>query len=255
MIMRILLFALSVFLILSCCRDEEANPCLNMERPVADFRIMEVVGDTVFQADTVYRDNPIMFESGDYSSVSWKVGDDARVFTQNQFVLYFTDVLATLQVRFRGSRNPLTSCFPDDDGFDEGIKHITILEQFDRERLTLSPIMGRYRGYFTDAPKDTFTIKVEYFDDEKYNTSVTGTKNFYWISNIPNGYQDNTSSFSIRYPELRNGMPMDMGYKGFVFGWGGASCESGNGWLSQDTVRINYGGPQQCKRKFIGVKY
>jgi hypothetical protein len=251
----ILLIVISFHLV-GCSKSTDLpNPCNGVVRLSASFSIKEIVGDTAFYADTIFRDNPVLFEStGKYDSVKWQIGSDHRTFTDTSFGLSFSNTLYRLAINFTGYKKPETACFPGDNGIYNSVKHLTPVEQFDSSTLTLSPLIGHYHGYFIDDPADTFTVRIEYFDSTKYNTSVTGTQNFYWISNIPKGYVDSTSAYATRYPELRNGLPMDMGYKGFVFGWTSSFCEYGRGWMSNDSLYINYGGPLNCRRKFIGKR-
>ena len=255
--MKILLLisTINILLILSCTDKQVENPCKDKVQPAAEFTFKEIVGDTAFVADTVFRDNAVQFEVlAQYQTVKWKIGNDPRDFSQPKFQLYFFNELATIPITFTGTNQPNNICFPNDNGVYSGVKQLTTVEQFDKPILTLSPLTGKYRGYFANNPSDTFTVRIEYFDSSKYDPSITGLKNFYWISNIPKGYKDSTSSAALEYPELKNGLPIEMGYKSFVFGWSNLNCISGKGWLSHDTLYVNYGGPSQCKKKFIGKR-
>jgi len=246
---------INFILILSCTDKHVEDPCQGKVQPVAEFTMKEIVGDTAFVADTVFNDNEVQFEAlTQYQTVKWKVGNDPRDFTQPKFHLYFLNDLITISITFTGKNEPNKMCFPNDNGVYSGVKQLTTVEQFDKSILTLSPLIGRYKGYFTNNPSDTFTVRIEYFDSSKYDPSITGLKNFYWISNIPKGYKDSTSSNALEYPELSNGLPIEMGYKCFEFGISNADCVSGRGWLSHDTLHVNYGGPAQCKKKFIGKR-
>jgi len=254
--MKILSLILTVNFILSIsCTDKHVeNPCKDKIQPVAEFAIKEIVGDTAFIADTVFRDNAVRFEAlNQYATVKWKIGDDPRNFSEPKFQLYFLNDLLTIPITFTGTNTPDKFCFPNDNGIYSGIKQLTTVEQYDKAILALSPLIGRYKGYFTSNPLDTFTVRIEYFDSLKYDPSITGNKNFYWISNIPKGYKDLTSSPALEYPELSNGLPIEMGYKCFEFGWSASKCDSGNGWLSHDTLYVNYG-LTQCKKKFVGKR-
>lgn len=250
---KILFFA-SVLFAWGCRKKHEQNPCEGKSQPIAEFAVKEMVGDTAFDADTIFRDNYVKFQSlTSYDSVLWKIGTDPRKFTQSIFTLSFINDLITVPVTFTGNKPANTQCFPNDNGIYTGVKQLTTVEQFDRATLTKSPLIGRYKGYFTNNPLDTFTVRIEYFDSTKYNVSVTGLKNFYWISNIPKGYIDSTSDPAVRYPELRNGHSMEMGYKSFVFS-GGFDIR-GKGWLSHDTLFINYSGyGVTTQKKFIGKR-
>jgi len=246
-----LVLVLAILFVFSCKKHKE-DPCIGKSFPVAEFRVAEMVGDTAFAADTIFRDNYVLFEAlTNYQSVKWKIGSDPRDFTQPSFNLSFNNVLETLTVDFTGRQTPNSICFPSDSGSYHGQKQLTVVEQFEKPYLTLSPLLGRYKGYFTDNTADTFTVRFEYFDSTKYDAGLTGLKNFYWISNIPNGFY-NTSSPAFAYPELRNGMGPEMGYKSFAFNYN--TCIAGNGWLSHDTLMINYGNDFCGRRKFIGKR-
>lgn len=247
--------ALCFLFITNCRKHDISNPCQGKIQPTANFDIRETVGDTTFSADTVFRNNYIQFSAlSNYDSVSWKIGDDSRTFLKPYFVLAFPNDITSIAVQFTGYAKP-SSCFPNDKGTYTGTKQLTTVEQFDRATLTRSPLIGKYRGYFVGNPTDTFTVKIDYFDSTKYNTSVTGTQNFYWISNIPKGYIDSTSDFGLRYPELRHGCRVRMGYKSLVFD--GSFDIHGSGWLSHDSLFINYLQNAQVaiRKKFIGKRY
>lgn len=219
----------------------------------ASFDFKEVVGDTTFFADTIFRDNYVQFESLlPYDSVLWKIGNDPRNFNTTSFSLSFHTVLESLPIKFTGFRQSNAGCFPADSGVYKGQKQLTIVEQFDKSSLTKSPLIGKYKGHFTNAPADTFTVRIEYFDSAKYNTAVTGTKNFYWISNMPKGFEGTTSA-AVTYPELAQGQSIEMGYKSFVFG-GSSDCVQGRAWLSNDSLYINYGNAVCGRKKFVSKR-
>jgi len=242
-----------VVLFVFSCKKHTEEPCAGKTQPVAEFRMSEVVGDTTFTADTIFRDNFVDFESlTNYQWQKWNIGNDPREFTQSNFNLTFINVLETITVNFTAYKNPDAICFPLDNGIYRGQKQFTVVEQFEKPILTLSPLLGRYHGYFTDNPADTFTVRVEYFDSTKYDVGLTGLKNFYWISNIPKGF-NNTSTPAFVYPELRNGLGPEMGYKSFVFDYN--TCISGKGWLTNDTLMINYGNDFCGRKKFIGKRF
>jgi hypothetical protein len=249
------LLLLFILLSLSACKKQKISPCAGKERPVTDFVIKEHVGSQTFGADTIYRNNYVTFEAiGDYDSVRWKIGNDPRKYTQKEFALSFHQVLGAITVHLKAFKKPDTNCFADDDGVYELTKTFTVLEPFDKSSLTKSPLIGRYKGYNEGSPQDTFTVRIEYFDNEKYSTSLFGTKNFYWISNLPKGYFWDQGSQAYGNPELHHGQQMEMGYKAFGFG-SGASCNGGYGRLSSDTLYVDYGVEVgNCKKRFIGIK-
>jgi hypothetical protein len=252
--MKIVSTFLIAFIILSGCRKHpDKNPCAGLTLPVAEFSIRETVGDTTFSADTIFRDNYVEFKSlSQYQSVLWKIGNDPRDFNSADFNLSFNNFLGSLLVSFTGKKIPNTLCFPNDNGEYKGTKNITLVEQLDKSTLTISPLVGKYKGYFTDNPSDMWTVRIDYFDSTKYDVSTTGSKNFYWISNIPKAFIDSTSESARQYPELRNGIRLDMGYKSFVFQYN--TCITGKGWLQNDTLYVNYGNNFCGRRQFIGKR-
>jgi hypothetical protein len=239
------------FIVFESCKKKHENICEGESLPpTGKFIMKEIIGDTAFNADTIFRDNYVQFETVDnYESVTWKLGNDPNIRTQPEFNLSFINALGVVPIEFKGNKTPNSLCFPNDNGMYSSNKNLTVLEQVEKPILTLSPLIGRYKGYFTNAPNDTFTVRLEYFDSSKYNTSITSSKNFYWFSNMPNGF---VSTLSLPYPELRNGYKIEMGYKSFVFAWD--SYVAGKAWLSNDTLFINYGYDFTTRKKFIGKK-
>jgi hypothetical protein len=242
-----------IITVATACRKKQDNPCEGLTKLSGQFVIKELIGDTAFTADTVFRDNYVQFQALDnYEIVTWKIGSDPRAWTDPEFSLSFVTVLGTVPINFNGRKTPNRQCFPGDNGIYTSSKELTMVEQVEKPYVTISPLVGSYKGYFTDNPADAFTVRMEYFDSAKYDASVTGSKNFYWFSNMPKGFIG-TSSASFIYPELRNGLSVEMGYKCFVFGTG-SSIVQGMGWLSHDTLYINYGNTINGIRKFIGKK-
>jgi hypothetical protein len=233
------------------CKKHKQDPCERLTAPVANFALKETLSDTAFFTDTAYWDNSVNFVALDkYTNVNWKIGADPRDFTSADFNLVFYQFTGTIDVRFTGRSTPNTQCFPADSGVYSATKKLTLVEQFDRATLTRSPLLGRYRGAFTDTPTDTFTLRFEYFDSAKYDPSVTGNKNFYWVSNFPKGYNNLTNTGSY-YPELKNGQPVEMGYKCAQFGGGGTGEGQNFVELRGDTLKI-YSRFNNVRRRFIG---
>lgn len=245
------LLSVSLSFLNTGCKKKHENPCIGVTEPSGKFITKELIGDTAFTADTIFRDNYVQFHALDkYETVVWKLGSDPRDWTNPEFSLSFINALGTIPITFRGKKTPNTLCFPNDNGAYSSSKNLTIVEQVEKPYVTISPLVGRYKGFFTDKPSDTFTVRMEYFDSAKYNVGVTGSKNFYWLSNMPKGF---VSLLGWDYSELKNGQPVEMGYKCFVFGTG-SSIIQGRGWLSNDTMYINYGSDLVGRKKFIGKK-
>lgn len=249
-------FFLLIILMMGFRCKKDVNPCMGAPEPRAEFAIKELLRDTAFNADTIYGNNPARFEtSGSYISVSWKIGDDPRNFTSSSFSLPFNLFRGDIDVHFTGRRDPNPICFPGDSGVYRGKKSLTIVEFSDTANLTVSPLVGHYRGAFNTTPNDTFTVRIEFFRSRRYDPLIMGDRTFYWISNIPKGYIDSTSEAARQYPELRNGMRPYMGYKCLQFGdYGDINMGLGMGQLSGDTLRIYYRHIYTGRKVFIGRK-
>ena len=255
--LRLPLISCSLFMLLLACKKNHKNSsCEDSFQPIAGFVIKETVGDTSFIADTVFRQNSIVFKTTrPYDSVSWKIGNNPRYFDTPKFEFMFTSVLGTIEVNLNAKAVPNQTCFPNDKGVYSGKKSLTIVEQFDKSTLTISPMVGRYKGAFIESPIDTFSVTINYLDSAKYNPSFTGTKNFYWISNIPKGYEDLTSLETRFYPELHHGMRPIMGYKCLQFGdLGNGKTGEGRAELKHDTLFIYYINALTGRKTFIGKR-
>ena len=240
-----------VILFSGCKKHKTENICDGIKQPSGKFVTKEVLRDTAFTADTIFRNNYVQFLSLDnYESVNWKLGNDPRDWLSQDFSLSFFTALGSVPINFTGKNTPNNQCFPQDNGIYASSQKITLVEQVERPTLTISPLVGRYKGYFTNNPADTFTVRMEYFDSTKYNPLLTGgTSNFYWFSNMPKNF---VTTLFFPYPELRNGFRVDMGYKCFVFEYD--SYNQGKAWISNDTLNINYGNNIVGRKKFIGKK-
>jgi hypothetical protein len=253
---KVLIFFGAAILFMACDKQTE-NVCNGAVQHKASFMLMEVLSDTSFEADTVFRDNFVGFKAtAQYESVTWQLGSDPRIRTMPSFDLSFYGTLGTIPITFTGNKQPNTTCFPQDNGIYTATRNVTLVEQVDKPLVKISPLRGKYFGAFTDTPSDTFTIRLEYFDSLKYNTQITGAKNFYWLSNFPKGFQG-TSNPSYVYPELQDGNEIEMGYTCFRAGSNGQT-PLGNvrGHLTKnyDSLIITTGSPQFPYRKFIGIR-
>ena len=88
------------------CGKKNDNLCESITKPSGEFVIKELIGDTAFIADTVFRDNYVQFQTTEsYEGVKWKVGSDPRVWTTPEFTLNFHTTLGTLPVAPLGRIN------------------------------------------------------------------------------------------------------------------------------------------------------
>lgn len=247
---------------ISCRRDKTIpDPCANKVQTVANFETYEMLTDTMFLADTIFTNNRVKFKAiGDYESTAFNLSGDPRIFEYNEFSLPFAGYIGNVTVDFTAKKTPNTRCFPNDPGIYNKSKQIRLVEAFDKATLTLSPLLGRYKGSYDTNPTDSFTVRVEYFDSTKYDTGIFGRKNFYWISNFPKGYVNLSSNilYNDNLTELKNGFqPDDMGFKGFVEG-GYYQTLYGltKGYLNKtsDTLTILNSGVSIPTRKFVGKR-
>ena len=249
---------LSTFLLLLSCKKNNHDPCQNAVQPSLSFNIREVVYDSSYVTDTMFSHNAVIFETvGEYDSVKWNIGNDPRIFKEPRFIYgsgRFTGIpVGQVEIKLTAYKAPNVKCFPADKGIYTASKTLTIVDAYTRGSLTKSPLLGRYHGSNTDSPLDTFTVRIEYFDSTKYDLTHFGRQNFYWISNLPKGYFWDGSDQTYNNPELQYGVEINyLGYKGFST-TDGATCNNGFGFLSHDSLIIDYGVSfANCKKRFIG---
>lgn len=131
------------------CRGAKANPLA--------FRFLENWGtptpDTAFTKQTITFDGP----GAPYTAYQWRVGSDPRAFTQRRFSLYFPEAAnGTYAVRLIATRPPNTRCFAQDDGVDTLTQVLTLVPRTQQR----AALYGTFLGSSTDAPRDTFAVRV-----------------------------------------------------------------------------------------------
>ena len=137
-----------------CQKDSARDSCNGAVPAKAEFFVRENLSDTAFIADTVFRDNYVTFEAiGSYYSTVWSIGSDPREFTPQSFTLSFANFLGTVDINLTGKDTPYTKCFPSDNGVYPVSKKLTIVEQVQKPNLTLSPIVGSYKGVIKNLPR------------------------------------------------------------------------------------------------------
>lgn len=159
------------------------DPCAGKLRTSADFTMKEILSDTVwFYTDTVFPNNTIEFEAvQDNREYSWKVGNDERTWNTKKFRLNFIGTQGTIPIRLIVKNNAVdTECNPGDKGIDTVTKYVTVLGS-----LSELSILGSYKGYNLDNPKDTFTVTIR-------STEYRG-RSWVEIMNINKGCFDTTS--------------------------------------------------------------
>jgi len=222
----------------------EPDPCVGIKANPLTFRFLENYGTPT--PDTAYNKQTVSFEApgAPYTSYLWKIGSDPRSFTQKKFSLYFPETVSgAFSVQLIAHRPPNLRCFPKDDGVDTLTQVLTLVPRF----LYPSPVYGKYLGSNTDAPRDTFTIRVF----QGLDPFTPGNPVAYdFLRNLGRG---------CRSPYFTIGLT----WRGFTFNYGGidSNClmDAGEGFLTtRDSIRVDYSqnesnnSPKRVNRVFRG---
>jgi hypothetical protein len=193
-----LILSIFVALISSCSKDEpdctdftnplcaNYNPCHDQEATSADFQTACVVLSDKYetitsQEDTFYLASSIVFKAlqEDALSYKWKIGDDDRIFTKQEFSLVFnpSDSVSLFNrpvpIQLIVTRTPNTACFPTDDGIDTLTKYIYFVSKHKRGH---KKFLGTWIGSQEDKPDDTYEIEIT---DEPVIINITGVPSYY----------------------------------------------------------------------------
>jgi hypothetical protein len=173
-----LLLSLALVLV-SCDPDEGPRPPDCTFRANAGFKVYEVFGVTepffyvstrgievsnvgVFRADSVQ------------TSYRWRIGSDTRVFTSREVRLGFTQLLPSTSV---GLRTRLTNeCSVQSS---DSATQFFVVEQTPRDSL-----YGFFQGSTSDAPTDTFTIRIGFF------VALGQSNPRLHVMNFPKGFEE-----------------------------------------------------------------
>jgi hypothetical protein len=221
-----------VFISAKCHKDKDMaiDPCKDKTAFKADFTIEEKVGDTSFVSNSVLAPGYVFFKAkGTYDSIRWLIGGPQNTSTNRNHVLYFQQAEGNLEVSMIGYRKPNTTCFPNEKAIDTVKKTINIVK-----RDQYAAIVGRFVGYTTNSPTDTFSVLV--------NADNSAGIWQYYVKNLPKncpGY----IQVSDGYP--RNiGLSIIGGYAAFgLSNTASTVCASINGYgylKNNDTLIINY---------------
>ncbi|UOQ96531.1 hypothetical protein MUN81_14930 [Hymenobacter sp. 5317J-9] len=221
----------SALLVAACHRDTptpEPDPCLGLKANPLAFRFLENYGTPT--PDTAFTKQTISFEApgAPYTSYEWRVGTDPRVFTTRKFGLFFPEAATgTYAVRLIATRPPNTRCFAKDDGVDTLTQVLTLVNRTQRRAV----IYGKFLGSNTDAPRDTFTIRVFQAPDFHQPNDPLAA---------PYDYLRNLGR-SCQSPYFGIGLT----WRGINFNYGGNdfNCltETGTGYLTtRDSIRVDY---------------
>ena len=257
----LLVLALFIFFFPTCkekdCTDAtnpdcpNYNPCLTAKEANAEFIIVDSlrpsvgVYATAFQIDTFWPTNNIYFKAlHENDTYEWKIGTDARTFTQRLFTLTFDpNLTGNIPVRLITTRKVPAGCAAGDVVRDTFYQNLFLVEYFsNRDKL---PILGTYRGYDNDLKDSLFTITIGY--NEFYDKQIL---------NFPRECKD-------AWEPVR---PL-LSWRNFYVGHNGGECgfPIGIGRLQADykTLIIDYttqyptggnGGSPVKTRRFIGTK-
>ena len=225
-LMKILLLT-SVFLLalFSCKKDQlelkkTKDPCSCASEVSADFVIEEssggFIGDLT-ETDTILKNKWVYFTALEKDAVyKWYIG--VEVFTEHSANRYFDDtwVGSNIPITLVVKKDPNSTCFPNDDGYDSITKSFNVSKYPISTGVPFSdveagPIEGMYRVKSSHLP-DSFDIEVNittggqggnlgrYFNITNYNgfgdscieqSEVKGM-NYRQIWNYPpTGYCDN----------------------------------------------------------------
>lgn len=198
------------------------DPCAGKLRTSADFTMKEILSDTVwFYTDTVVPNNTIEFEAvQDNREYSWKVGNDERTWNTKKFRLNFIGTQGTIPIRLIVKNNAVdTVCNPGDKGIDTVTKYVTVLGS-----ASELSILGSYKGYNLDNPKDTFTVTIR-------STEYRGS-NWVEMMNINKGCFDTTIASDLYINVANKGLT----FTGFHNGRGEERAKTC--WSPSGTARL-----------------
>lgn len=192
------------FLILSCKKEE--NPCAKQVIDEQIFAILEHVGDTILQTDTVYQNSNVFFKANqNFYARKWVIENQAKTFTENMFRLSFNST-GTYNISFSATYK--NECLEKDI---VTTKQLTIVKN---DGSVVSPMVGDFKGINIDNNKDTFVVSIKFWHGERYNWWPSGA---YSIHNLPKGYKNIHQNFNgYSRPEI-DGIVGANGYKNLVF--------------------------------------
>ena len=218
----------SALLVAGCHHDRpaEPNPCQAVKANPLTFRFLESYGTPT--PDTAYVKQDITFDGpgAPYTSYEWRIGTDPRSFTQRKFSLYFPESSTGSVAVQLIARRPLNSaCFPKDDGVDTLTQVLTLVQRAQYR----APVYGKFLGSNSDAPRDTFTIRVLNGQDP-YNPGSPIPYDF--MRNLGRGCQSPYFTVGLTWRGLN-----------FSYGRNDYSCltEAGLGYLTtRDSIVVKY---------------
>lgn len=253
-IINIIFFAFILMSLVSCHNDVFTkqpptpipDPCIIPISQRHYFIVANQVDDRFFPSDTIFPGTIRLSAPTIYTSITWQIGNDARLFFKNNQLINFPNAIGTVYIKFIGTR-PTDACLPKDRGVDTLTKTLTIVPY--NYRHPRSAIEGIYLGANTNTPQDTFSVRIF----NRHNPR-------------------DTTDYAINVYNLNKGCPgLDINvipaYKALKFNQtrGDASCHGVYGVASLDSVdrrklKITYneqlvpGQPEYAARVFIGFR-
>ncbi|ALW85248.1 hypothetical protein AUC43_09155 [Hymenobacter sedentarius] len=238
-------------MVLAAChrKGEEPAPVPCGASPApSGFTIENNINNTLFACDTIFPSVVRLSAAPAYSSVVWQIGTDPRVYTQKAFNVTFPPTsVGTVAIRCIGTRPVNRRCFPHDDGVDTVTQVLTVMPL--NPYAPHAAIEGKFLGATTDAPRDTFTVRIFVGRDVLYPSQPA-----LFLVNLNKGCPGTS-------------MDISAGYQGLVFnqGVGNAVCHGvyGVGHIDlQDRTKIRFdyseqatpGSAAQISKAFIGTR-
>lgn len=158
-------FAPLIFvLLLAACKADKLDPCEGVPRLSADFKIQEVVGDSLIETDKVLMFGYVTFSMPNVAlrSYKWTIGEDPREFTDRNVTLRFPrEAIGKIDVQLIVSTSSPNSCFPDDPLVDTVVKSFEVIDWKD------APMIGKYEGAFGSTPNMKDTVELRFISMEE----------------------------------------------------------------------------------------
>lgn len=248
------MICLAVVLFMASCTKHQEDPCRALHATSADFSIMEYHGNIYplnqlwkyYSSDTV-SSLYIQFKANDSlaDAYEWHIG--SGIYTKRSVALYFPNSIVgqSVPITLILSKKTNQTCFPNDRGVDTLTKKVYFLDDCQ------SPLVGgKFIGYNTIAPKDTFSVTIELCKYNQFNTQGTYMTSLFRDRNCPKIFYSNSV----------------VGYRELYFSSDGTLCESsgigGNVMVGpgKDQITIDYSYyptldlTKTVQRKFIGKR-
>ena len=130
-------------------------------------------------------------------------------------------------MRLSATRPPNRQCFPKDDGVDTLTQVLTLVNRTQRR----AAVYGKFQGSNTDAPRDTFTIRVHSAPDY-HQPNDPAAAPYDYLRNLGRGCQSPSFGIGLTWRGI------DFNYSRNDFN---CVTEIGTGYLTtRDSICINY---------------